>query len=685
MRYYRHTSLGFAETKTQWQALMLYKTSHYHDLQIVAVTPEVDYLAKYNNCQYVSIEDFYYWDQINKLGEENIDIAEQLCDEVDKVIHSVAHKMPGSDLVSFRALFHPLKGFLDSITMRMVPVEAVFKYIRPRLAVCFPQPEYTITGPGLLDKPPLSLTSRIVPIVAKAKDCRVEWLQDGALKVDVDKTCSYETKHTQLDNPNYIIADLDNVIDLFKQALQKDKSNEAFATDRLLLFANEGLDNFTSKILTNWTSKRETGFANVGTLYSGNIKIDPEIINSIFSNLGQLLWHNVNQNKVIRQLFKIRQIDRYPLIEPLLYLLIVNELPRLLLNAPLAERNVKKLRKAVVMTGGMIDVNSLIAKACDKYKTPMVSTHRSGFLGYCWMPFHERYELADADYYICGGPGAAETFEKPSPMTRWRPERKRAKPIALGSAWIDEMVTEYRKEKSPSENVYQKETADRLQKRKTIMYVMSALLGDNCYIGYIFHPEIWLWRFELELIDFLAKFPDIDVLLKPPISDRYPQISNPVFDWLTKQDIQNIRVFSKDIALEKIIDLADAFIIDSPSTPLWPLVSTEKPLLAYIDKSFFSLVPKAVELLKKRAIFADTKDKFFENLEIFLQSQEWTLDKPVNDEFLCHYGTYLNDGNSDKRVTEFLFELANGTNYQNSWNNNERCNRNYQYAVGYDG
>ena len=682
MRYYRYVPLGFAETKTQLQALILCKANRYHNLQIIAVTPEVDYLADEIGSEHVTTEDFYYWDQINKLGEENIDIAEQLCDEVDKIIHSVAQMMPGSDLVSFRALFHPLKGFLDSLTMRTVPVEALFKYIKPCVVVCFPQSEYKITGSGLLDKPSLSLTSRIVPIAAKTNNCRIEWLQDSDLKIDSDKSYSYETKDVQLKNSNDNIADLAKRIELLKQALQNDKSCEPFKTDRTLLFSNEGLDNFAGKILKSWTNREGTGFANIVTLYSTNLNIDAGILNSIYRELGQLLWHNVNQNKIIRKLFNIRQIDSYPLIEPLLHLLIVNELPRLLIQASIVERNVRNLRKAVVMTGGMIEVNSLIAKACDKYKIPMVSTHRGGFLGYCRTPFHERYELADADYYICGGPGATETFEQPSPMTRWQPERKKAKPVTLGSVWIDEMVSEYRKEKYPQKNIYQEETADEYRKRRTIMYVMSALLGDNCYIGYVFHPEIWLYRFQLELIDFMTKFPNIDLLLKPPIPDRYPQITNPVFDWVAKHNIQNIRVFSQEIALEKCIDLADAFIIDSPSTPVWPLACTEKPFLAYIDKSFFCMVPKAIELLKKRAIFADTKDGFFEKLENFLHTPEWTLDKPVNDEFLCHYGTYLNDGNSDKRVAEFLFKVVNENNYQNLRNNNEHFNRTYQYSLG---
>lgn len=681
MRYYRYTPIGFAETKAQWHALMLHKNNQMHDLQIIAVTPEVDYLAKESGCPYVTIEDFFYWDQINKLGEENIDIAEQFCEEMDKIIHSVAYNLPGGDLVSFRALFHPFKGFLDSMTLRMVPVESIFNYIQPSLAVCFPQREYKIKGPNLLDKPTASLTSRIVPIVAKTNHCKIEWLENDGMNVDHDKTPSDETGFSKLDNLNFNRAELDHKIDLFKQALQNDKSSEALVTDRLLLFSNEGLDNFTSKIVTLWTQRKGTEYINIGALSSANINIDKTITNSIHRDLGQLLWHNVHRNSVIRKLFNIRQIDRYPLIEPLLHLLIVNELPRLLIQASIVERNIGNLRKAVVLTGGMIDINSLIAKACDKNKIPIVSTHRGGFVGYCRMPFHERYELADADYFICGGPGATETFEKPSPMTRWRPERKRARPVTLGSAWIDELVTEYRKEIPPSENIHTEAPSDRLRKRKSIMYVMSALLGDNCYIGYIFHPEIWLWRFQFELVNYLAKFPDIDILLKPPISDRYPQIPNPIFEWLEKQNIPNVRIISEDIALEKIIDLADAFIIDSPSTPLWPLTATEKPFLTYIDKSFFRLVPKASELLKKRALFADNKDEFFEKLSVFLQSQNWSLDKPVNDEFLSHYGTYLSDGRSDERVTEFLFTLANGVNDQNPENDNEQYCRNVQYTL----
>jgi hypothetical protein len=662
MRYLRYTSLGFAETKEQWQALLSYRDSSCRDLQIVAVTPEVDYLALSSGQPYSSIENFYSWDYINQLGQENIDIAERICDEVDKVIRWAVGTMPGSDLVSFGAMFHPLKGFLDSVMLRLAPVEAVFKYIQPCSVVCFPQSEYKIKGANLLDKPSLSLTSRVVPLAAQAHKCRIDWMDGSAQAPDLT-----EASCGRINDWNRQKMLIEDQVAILGDVLKRYPYKLQCLPDKPILFANNGLDNFTAKILDCWQNHYGGVVFDITTLYTGRACKDDKVVETCLSDIGQLLWNAIDQSPAIRQLFNIRGIDQYAMFGPLLSLLIKKELPRVLFGASIVQRNFSQLKNAVVMTGGMMDINNVIGRACGKFQIPMISTHRGGFLGYCVMPFHERYELADADYFLCGGTGAAQTFDKPSPMARWRPERKRAKPVVTGSAWIEDLVAQYRK---PDQ---------KLQNRRTIMYIMSALLGDNCYTGYIFHPEIWLWRFQCELITLLSQFPDIDVILKRPMSDRYPQIINPVFDWLKTQDFKNIRIYPEDTALEKIIDLADAFIVDSPSTPLWPLAATEKPFAAYVDSTFFKLVPQAVEMLKKRAVFADNRDAFFEKLGTFVQKPDWTLEKPVNDEFLRHYGTYLNDGNSDKRVAQFLYQCAAGKSSLISGVNHESFSTSPQY------
>ena len=97
--------------------------------------------------------------------------------------------------------------------------------------------------------------------------------------------------------------------------------------------------------------------------------------------MGEIIWHKVYHNKSIRQLLLLQGIDSFTLIEPLLHLLLTKELLLQLFHAPFIENNIKILNKAVVMVGGMIFDNTLIARACDKYNIPVVSNHRVGLLG----------------------------------------------------------------------------------------------------------------------------------------------------------------------------------------------------------------------------------------------------------------------------------------------------------------
>ncbi len=662
MRYYRYTPTCFVEDAFQWEALRKHKGSNYKDIQIVAVTPEADFLAKSSGMSYQSIEDFYHWDELNRLGEENINITEHLCDEFDRILYSFAHKIPSIELVTTKAFFHPIKGFLDSITMRAFPVKSVFKYIQPCMVMCFPQPEYKITGPGLLDKPSLSLTSRIVPMVADGVNCNIEWIHHDTVIAGKYSSSPTVNKLSHTGCISELNINLDARIELFRKAVQNSTSHIPLESDKIILLTDKGLDGFTDKILTLWSNYNQTAIASPGILNSGNIQIDQKLLHTLFYDIGQILWNKVYNTPSIRQLLHLHGIDSFPLIEPLLRLLLTKELLILMFQAPFIENNIKKLNNAVVMIGGMIYGNTSIARACDKYNIPVISNHRGGFIGYNLMPFHERYDLADADYFICSGNGAAHTFKNPSPMAHWKADRKRAIPIPMGACWLDELVGRYRNGMELSMSVNQKTANLKVpSKRKTIMYVMSALLGDNCYIGFIFHPEIWLWRFQYDLVTFFTKFPHIDLILKPPLAERYPQITNPIFTWLPTQRLENVHVFSENIPLEHILPMADAFILDSPSTPLLPLVASEKPFLAYFDRSFFQLVPEASEQLKKRAFYSNNRKDFFYQLENYLNTPDWTSSTPVNDEFLCNFGTHLNDGRSAERTSEFLYKLATDT------------------------
>lgn len=189
------------------------------------------------------------------------------------------------------------------------------------------------------------------------------------------------------------------------------------------------------------------------------------------------------------------------------------------------------------------------------------------------------------------------------------------------------------------------------------MYVLSAMVGDHAYLGYVYPPEVAYARFQREIVRVFERYPNIRLLLKPPIQGRYPTVANPLLDWLKGRTNANLELI-EDARLDEVLDRADAFIIDSPSTPLLYLVATEKPFLAYWDRVVYRAVPEAAALLRKRAVYAETREEFFESLERFLQQEDWTLPKPVNDEFLVEYCTCATDGRSAERCAAFLHDCT---------------------------
>jgi len=193
---------------------------------------------------------------------------------------------------------------------------------------------------------------------------------------------------------------------------------------------------------------------------------------------------------------------------------------------------------------------------------------------------------------------------------------------------------------------------------KKIIYVMSALHGDNAYLGYAFHPQIWYCRFQQRLISFLGTYTNIKLILKPPIIDRYPQINNPVIAWVRNSNFCNVTILD-DCRLTDVLDDADAFILDSPSTPLLDIISTDKPFIVYADKQYFRFVPDAASALNKRAIFTETEAEFFHELECFLSLPDWRTARPLDDEFLIRYVVHINDGNAAGRIADFLEMVVN--------------------------
>ena len=146
-------AIAFAETREQWDALTRHRARSVPQLQIIPATPETDYLAERAGEPYRTVEEFCTQEELSEQGDRNVQLAEEITDAYDTILHSTAGRLPRHEWVSLRCFFHPLKGCLDTITNRSAPVLAAFDELSPERVVCFSLPEYRAYGASLTDKP----------------------------------------------------------------------------------------------------------------------------------------------------------------------------------------------------------------------------------------------------------------------------------------------------------------------------------------------------------------------------------------------------------------------------------------------------------------------------------------------------------------------------------------------------
>jgi len=660
--------IAFPETAENWDTFCSYRRNHCPELEMIPVTPEVDYLAERAGSRCQSLDCFFDQKELNSQGDRNIRLVEDLSDDFDSVLHSTARWFLRHEWVSLRAFFHPIKIAVDRVSLRLIPILKVFEEIKPQGVVCVEPPAPTGSGIDPLAMNPTFLTSRLIPLLAsQLKNCAIVHVdKHGNARQRPGMHLPKQSRQLATSQPTVWARTRIAVDGLWRSMFSSTSKDWSEDTPQPLLI-HSIFSEFGTKFVDDWCQK---GYGEAKT-YDEVFRAQPipESRLQYARWVGTQLWHSLTTEPLLRRHFVIRQFDCFDLLTPLFQYITEIEIPNLLLFARVAETALRRPKRTVIIAGGMIHQNYIIAKAAEALRIPFVTTHFGGYMGYCDLPLHERYDRGGADYFICGGTGAASSNSQPSPLSFWRPETKFARPVAVGLPWLDELVHRYRRNGSESTDAGMNNSAEKVDHGHeepgglTVMYVMSAMVGDLAYLGYVFVPDITVWRFQCRVVEAFERHPSVRLILKPPLKGRYPQVVNPLFEWLACREASNVSVLEQDIPFSEIMDKADAFIIDNPATPLLQAVATTKPLLVFSDKSVLRMYPEAAALLRKRAMLAESEIEFFDMLEKALHSNQWHFSWPVNDEFLTGYGVHLNDGGSAERLASFLLQITCGQRY----------------------
>lgn len=622
--------LVFLETESQLHQV----SAEYPDIQVVVITPGADYSARQLGIKVTSIEDLCDEADLLPISEEIINTVEQMCDYVDSVSRKFIRSAYANEILSLRAFFHFLKQNLDSFVIRVEQILKAIECLSPESILMLPVPPYSRrNGLSVLDKPVLGLTTQLIPTVAESIGIRlVKFRSEPTEEDQAPNNVPRITPKAQTDK-NLIIRNL---------------MNEKFSTLRVQkveidkpILIHSLFSDLGSGIIEEWEGSGGRSYH----LSEWLAQFGSPRPTQQMHDQAQSIWGSLSNDLNFHSYFKYRGVGLWPFFRELSEQIFLLHYPFLLSEITRAKVAFRK-GPIVVISGGMVGANYVYGRICARYKKPFFSHHFGGFIGFSIMPTHERYDLAECDYFICGGDGAVKTLNSPSKQSCWRQGVKRAVPVPTGLPWLQDDMDTHRQPRIFS-----------TKRVKRIMLILQALLGDCRFFGHIFMPEIEISSVMFRIVNRLLK-EDIEIVIKQPLSDRYPQQTHPVVSWLIEKDYSNV-VFADDIELMECINLADAFITDAPSTPLMKLVATRLPILLCVDRKHYLLVSRAKELLEQRCVvFAEDPDSFMLGFDRFLETHVKDgvpISGDVDDRFLYEFG--LGDGNNPaKNIVNLMLE-----------------------------
>ena len=212
-----------------------------------------------------------------------------------------------------------------------------------------------------------------------------------------------------------------------------------------------------------------------------------------------------------------------------------------------------------------------------------------------------------------------------------------AKVVSIGSSSLDKIWKKSIKRK----DVF----------RKTILYVTTDYYHNRWYNG--FYPPFsdrYLFKDQLTIMESLKQMIHV---YHAKVTVKLPRAS--YFDLQFINDFSSLfRIVIARPSFTELMCGNHIIIIDSPTTTVLQAVATKKPI--FVLMRHIGYPDSARKILEKRAVCVDNSQQLINAIKCYIEQKTYPADVN-NDEFLKAYGTYLNDGASDKRVVGKVLEM----------------------------
>jgi hypothetical protein len=626
------TELVFVETVDAVESLLEARgRGQLEDATIVALSPWVAYQLQRVHVSFAMPHDYVTMADRERLGDVNLRRAELLVETIDGTVTKGLNRASADFRPAYGEFFY-LKVLLDAISYRILELRSAIAATKADTIFYFPMDD-SQPVPQRLDFMAEPIYTRLLPRVAEAEGRRLSAL--NATRWPFPPPV----------NPRRLTAakTVKNLAAIVEPALAGLRSTgrptTVLALDSCL---NSELARSKLHRLIVWRagSSRALSLGGVPRVLDASADVSMPS-GDAFERCWAELWSGGHLRPLLTQ-------DGIPfgdLVETKLRYLVTEIAPsRLRLQLVSADLLRRWAIDVVLSYSYAQGPERAVAQAARGAGIPVV-LYDHGALGYFNYPLERHLDAGTADYRLVWGDGVRAHIEQRFPGS--------VTSFAVGGAMLDPLINK----PGSLRRIARKRLCRRLgfdAGRPIVVYCATALATNMQYAGHLVVPDMVYVESQIRIVRFLGRFTDTQVIVKLHPSPYYPQ--PPLADLIRDEGLTNCRIISS-IPFPEILDIADLFITDSPTTTLLQMLTTPTPVIVFVNAAI-ELEPDAVESLKSVAFVADRTDRFEEELERRLSPGTLGRVHEPDTRFIRSYGTYLHDGRSAQRAVAALNQIV---------------------------
>lgn len=601
------------------------------DMTVVALTPHMAHELRELGIAFRYPEDFADWRKQEEAAIGELNDLLLLCADADKMLHDLWPSAKERAFEPFRSAFYELHLFRGSIWTKLYRCRATIDALAPTRVV------YPTLPPKANDSDPMSFDERSLYAEVVRHLCVSRAIEHSEIVAPISALDAW--KHEpQPAPPSERASSLARLIggklrQLIPRGKRRPKGPRVLMVQRLT--SSNALQRRAD--VTFWDE--------VHRLTGSKQSLER---NGLPAAVLETWWIRLRTDPDFRRFFQLGETNWFALAEAGFEHFVKRLVPSAWATLEEAEVVLDSVNPDAAVFGNIsaIDVHT-IARAALRRGIPVI-TEPHGPFGHFVNYVCTLFDAMASTHYLVPGEGCIEFNDAYGryPMVN----------VVTGSTLID---------------AARRDRIDRAEglrslglqpDRPTVMVVIQAVLSNWEYGPYSGRDDRRSYESQLRILQCLADFSEIQVLLK-----GHPAVSRPMTPLVAvgRKILGDRFAHVAGWRLWQMLDMADCFVMDYAVTTIYEALTTEKKI--YALKDFYDVFPPAEGPLRNCADFFDDVGSLTAALRRDLSNGvALQPDRRRTQDFMHRYGDPFGDGRAEERVAEAIVTIARGGRGRNS-------------------